>query len=484
MSRKILGLDIQNDAVSAVLVSSGIKGATIEAHDRVPISNESDREKGFAASLEMITKKIDIFGSVCVASFPADLISYRNLKVPFKGNKKISKILPYELEPTLPLPVDDLIIDFHTIKLTEDRGHTDIIAAAVEKSELQSYLDVLSIYDIDPEIVTVRGYPTALCLANLIDESKKWLFIDIDNTKATMFAGMSGNICLMRSFPISSNDIQHTVERFCTNVYQTLTAFEDTLGFDFQPDEILITGCGLDVPGFENHISKILKVPIKQIDLVRDTDVIKHYPLEQSWIPHKNDGAFALALMEIQGNYGLSFRKGPFAPKKFWQEHKKSLIKTGILAAVVAVLAFSNVVLDSYLMNRKLNRLNLQITDTFLSKFPDVKKIVDPLQQMRTKMQEARRNSLFSGETDRNIRTIDILRDISKLVPKAADVNLTRLVIGVNSVVISGNTDTYKSVDIIKSSMEQAELFKKIVISSANIDKSDNRVRFKLKIDL
>jgi len=484
MSRKILGLDIQNDAVSAVLVSSGIKGATIEAHDYVPISNESDRENGLAVSLEMIAKKINIFGSVCVASFPADLISYRNLKVPFKGKKKISKILPYELEPTLPLPVDDLIIDFHAIKRAEDRGHTDIIAASVEKSELQSYLDLLSTFDIDPEIVTVHGYPAALCLANLIDESKKWLFIDIDNTKATMFAGMSGNIRLMRSFPISSDDIQYTAERFCTNVYQTLSAFEDTLGLDFQPDEILITGCGLDVPGFENHLSKFFEIPIKRIDLVRDADVIKHYPSEQSWIPHKNDGAFALALMEIQGNYGLNFRKGLFAPKKFWQEHKKSLIKTGILAAVVAALAFSNVVLDSYLMNKKLNRLNHQITDTFTSKFPDVKRIVDPLQQMRTKMQEARRNALLPGETDRNIRTIDILRDISRLVPKAVDVNLTRLVIGMDSVVISGNTDTYKSVDGIKSSLEQAEFFKKIVISSANIDKSDNRIRFKLKIDL
>jgi hypothetical protein len=50
--------------------------------------------------------------------------------------------------------------------------------------------------------------------------------------------------------------------------------------------------------------------------------------------------------------------------------------------------------------------------------------------------------------------------------------------------VISGDTDTFNSVDGIKNGLEKSNLFKKVVISSANINKSDNRVRFKLKINL
>jgi len=135
-------------------------------------------------------------------------------------------------------------------------------------------------------------------------------------------------------------------------------------------------------------------------------------------------------------------------------------------------------------MNKKLKFLNNQVTDVFTSTFPNVTKIVDPLHQMRTKMQEARKSTLLSGETDRNVRTIDILYNISKFIPKEIDVDFTRMVIGLDSVNISGNTDTFNSVDGIKSRLEQIEFFKKIVISSANIDKTDNRVRFKLKIDM
>ena len=169
MRRKILGLDIRHDAVSAVLIKSGIKGTAIEAHVHVPLSDRKEDEPGWVAPLETIVKKMDISGSVCVASFPADEISYRNIQVPFKGQKKIKKILPYELSPTFPFPTDDLIIDFITVKVPDNINDNNLMAAAVEKSKLQSFLDTLATFNIAPETVTVGGYAAALRLAHTAD---------------------------------------------------------------------------------------------------------------------------------------------------------------------------------------------------------------------------------------------------------------------------------------------------------------------------
>ncbi|MBW2575495.1 MAG: hypothetical protein JRC88_08410 [Deltaproteobacteria bacterium] len=473
MSRKILGLDIRHDAISAVLLKSGIKGTDIEAHVHVPISNQVYMETVLAASLETIVEKIDISGSVCVASFPADEISYRNIQVPFKGRKKIKKILPYELEPTLPFPIDDLIIDFYIIELPDIANRHNIIAAAT-----------LAAFNIEPEIVTVGGYPAALCAAGLVNINENWLFIDIDNNKSTLFAILSRSVCLIRSFPLRSDDSSSKMESLCTNIQRTLSPLEEIIGLDFKPEGAFITGCGLDDFDFDQDMEQSLGFPVKRADLVRDTDIIKEHADSQLWNSHQMDNSFSLALMEIEGTNGLNFRKGPFAAKKIWEEHKKVLIKTGIIAGIVLGLAFFNVVLDSYFMGKNLTRLNNQITGVFTSTFPDVKKIVDPLQQMRIKIQEARKNALLPGVTDKNIRAIDILNNISKLISKNIDVVFTRLVIGAESTVISGDTDTFNSVDSIKNSLEKSDLFQKIIISSANINKSDNRVRFKLKINL
>jgi len=63
-------------------------------------------------------------------------------------------------------------------------------------------------------------------------------------------------------------------------------------------------------------------------------------------------------------------------------------------------------------------------------------------------------------------------------------VDFTRLVIQPENVVISGTTDTFNSVDDIKSRLEQIQYFKKVTISSSNIDRSGEEVRFILKVAL
>ena len=482
MRRKILGLDIRHDAVSAVLLKSGIKGTVIDAHVHVPLTDGKADEPGWVAPLETIVKKMDISGSVCAASFPADEISYRNIQVPFKGQKKIKKILPFELEPTFPFPTDDLIIDFIPVKLPDHINDNNLITAAVEKSKLQSFLDTLATFNIAPETVTVGGYPTAWCLTRILDNRKNWLVVDIDSNKGAIFFILSGTVCLIRSFLIRSDARSYKIKSLCSTIRQTQAALEKMIGLEFDPDGLFITGCGLDDLGFEQDMAQALGLPIERIDLLRDTDLFKHQDPPESWVPLLMDNALSLALMEVEGADGFNFRKGPFASKKFWEENKKGLIQTGVFFALVVALAFFNVFIDSYFMGKKLARLDNQITDIFTSTFPDVKKIVDPVQQMRIKIQAARKKMLFPGETEKSIRTIDILNNISNRIPRETDVTLTRMVIGSENVVISGDTDTFNSVDSIKSRLEEVDSFKKIIISSANINKSDNRVRFNLKI--
>ena len=484
MSRKILGLDIRPDAVSAVLIDSSIKGTVIEAHGYVPLSGRKEDRNGLSASIETIEQKMDISDAICVVSFPADEISFRNIQVPFKGPKKIKKILPYELEPTLLFPVEDLIIDFIHIEIPDLTNTNNLITAAVEKSKLQSFLDTLATFNIEPVIVTVGGYPTAFSLANFLDSHKNWFFVDIDNHKSTIFIILSGRVCLIRSFPIHSAARLYKIKSLCGNIRRTIYALEKILGLDFESNGGFITGCGIDDLGFDKDMEQALGIPIERVDMLRFADILKPQSPPPSWNPSLMDNALSLALMEIEGAKGFNFRKGPFALKKFWEENKKNLIQTGVFFVLVLSLGWFNVFLDSYFMEKRLARLNHQITGIFTSTFPEIKNIVDPVQQMKINIQQAGNNALLPGETEKQIRAIDILNTISKAIPKEMDVILKTFVMGSESVSISGDTDSFNSVDNIKSKLEQTDIFKKIIISAANIDKFDKRVHFKLKVNL
>ena len=90
-------------------------------------------------------------------------------------------------------------------------------------------------------------------------------------------------------------------------------------------------------------------------------------------------------------------------------------------------------------------------------------------------LEEAQKNLTFPGERSASVKTIDILNNISQLTPAKQDVELVSIVVGADTVVISGNTDTFNAVDDMKNELEDADIFKSVSISSANMDQADPR---------
>ncbi len=493
MSRKILGLDIRHDTVSAALLRSGMKGNWIESHIHVPIPDQEDMESGLRAALETVQDKVDTTNTVCVVSFPADRVSYRNIQLPFRDRKKIRQVLPLELEPALPLPIEDMILDFHVIpdhiRDSEAGEHTDIIATGAEVPAIKFYLDMLTSLEMEPELLTIGGYTTALCLAKFSDIPEKCLFMDIDVDRCTAFVIIAREICLIRAFSTRSNP-EFRSKALCTDIQRILTAFGTLYESvsDFHPDGICITGYGLEnnlsVSEFAQDARQLLNIPVRQANLIQDAKaMIKTHPTTMMKTSVQMDNAFALALTEAEGITGLNFRKGPFAVKRQWAEHKQSFVATGIFAALLLIAVGFYMMFTTSGTEKKLAELDQQITSIFKATFPNITRIVDPLHQMQIEIQNIRKEA-FSPKKTGNIRVIDVINNMSTRIPKEIDVEFTRLAIGPDNVLISGNTDTYNAVDEIKSQLEQADIFKEVTISSSNIDRRENRVRFKLRIQL
>jgi len=350
MGRKFFGLDIRSDAVSAVLIDNSIKGNVIEAHLHIPLTvDPEDNSSNFSEALETITEEMTISDAVTAVSFPADQVSYRNIQVPFREPRKIQQVLPFELEPILPFSVDNLVVDFNTLTLPEQSENTGILAATVEKGELALFKENLTAYQIDPQSVCVGGYQTVLCLSQLSDIPDHALFVDIDNRRSTLFAVVSGQIRLVRSFTFRSS-LSMPPGLLSTKIQQTISASEEILGADFEPGAIFLTGQGVRTNEYETHMSEIFDLPVKKIDLVRDADITMLEQPDQSWVPELMDNAFALALSEMVGIDGLNLSKRQFAAKKYWMAHKSKIIRSGILLGVVLVLALVNLI--STLLNK------------------------------------------------------------------------------------------------------------------------------------
>jgi type II secretory pathway component PulL len=482
VSRKVLGINIRKESVSAVLVKTSLRESRIDTHAYIPIPDSEEDPDNIQTALEALTSQIDPVGCDCVVSISADHFSYRILKVPFKEVKKIRMVLPFELEPTIPFPVDDLVIDFIDLESDRPGDQTDLIAVAVPKSDLTPYLNNLAAVKIDPEMITLSGLPSALLLARQADPGEDQLFLEINQTISTLFIVGGGRIKLLRSIPTPVAEETRT-KALGAFVRRTLAAYGELSRSDFQPLDIVMTGSGLNGADFDRDVAGVLDLPANRLNICNHMQIPIDDEDVNPWDPALMDSALSLAMLEIEGIRGLNFHKGQFAAKKLFLKHKKNWIKTGIFAAAVIVLLLFNLITNSYTLNKQLNFYDQQIRSIFQATFPD-QKIVEPFQQMQINVKEAKKNAVVQSGLGPHLRSIDILNAISSSIPETIKVDVTRMVISPETVLISGNTDTFNSVEDIKSNLEQIDFFKRVTISSTNKDRSGKEIRFQLKVEL
>jgi general secretion pathway protein L len=391
-------------------------------------------------------------------------------------------MLPYEIEPLLPYPADELAIDFSVLDGKPSENQTEILAVAIEKSRLASFLADLSAVNVDPERVTVSGLALAVWIGRNADPDQPFLCLDIAETFAALYVVAGDQVRLIRSFPLST-DPASRLRTIRNHIRVTLGAWSETGNLLEGPVELVLSGDGLESLSLE-EVGEGLSVALRKTDLGQELHLAREEPDDDAWDPVCMDGALALALAEIEGIEGLNFHRSQFPGKKVISRYGQNLVKSGALAGAVLVLMFASVIIQGYLMKRRLADLDQQIAAVFAETFPEVKRVTNPYQQMQINLQELQKNTGLAGESLPSVRSIDILKSISDSIPEDISVVIDRMVIGPDTILISGTTGAFNAVDEIKGFLERTTPFKKVTISSANTDRSGKEVNFQLKVDL
>ncbi len=481
MSRQILSIDIRNDAIVAIQLNTGLKIATVDRTATIPIPPPSEDGEPLVEALLQLKDVIDPSSSNVVVSLPPDRILYRKLTVPFKEDNKIKQILPFELEPLLPVDIDTLKFDFHK---NQSIDQTDILAVTIDQSVFQVYMDAFNAANLRPQLIVPGGFALTRYLSELDElSSSQFLVLDMEEDKTTLFAANSGRIELVRRLSSGVHSEQEA-EALALRIRQTLTAMSDHQNEYIVPSKVFITGSGLKIPGAFHQISLALELPTDQLDIPQWMPRLEIGNGSSEWVPERMNGPLALALLEADGRPCANFHRTSSPLRNYWTAYRSYIMAPAILLAAVILIGLSGVVIDNIMLNKRVKKLDSQIEQVYLSTFPNSRITAPPLDLMKSKIRELKKGDASSGQNPTPVRTIDVLLQVSKLIPNNIEVLLTQMTVGGDAVTISGETGDFNSVDDIKNNVEKGELFKQVTIASANMDKSGKKVRFKLKINL
>ncbi|HIG87021.1 MAG TPA: hypothetical protein EYQ25_08260 [Planctomycetes bacterium] len=134
------------------------------------------------------------------------MAAFRRLTVPFSDRAKIEQVLKFEVESDLPQwSIDDVVVDSHV--LTSSENEADLLAVALQKSDLSSPLELCKSAGFEPleaEIEATAVFNAAMS-AGLCNIDDSQLLVHVGDTATAVVVVDSGELRDMRVIHIGAH---------------------------------------------------------------------------------------------------------------------------------------------------------------------------------------------------------------------------------------------------------------------------------------
>jgi len=498
MGIKSLGIDISDGCIAGVVLEQQRKAPVLISRLNLPLPEGAD----CAAVIRDVCAQLEWREGVCVCGLPFSMLSVRNLILPFNDVKKIAQALPFELEEQLIVPLDAVTYDFCPSRRT-DQGSL-IVAFAVEKELLGGLLEALQ-GAADPDAAT----PAMAALADQISARSRdggnFLVAHADLHSTTMafvvdkvpifyrrlshpeqmilhppFVFVDGEATV-----VNAEAAEECVRLLSQAIGRSLDYFRTESREQEPPERVLLAGPLAGVEGMADILASSLGLPVEMVDLLRLARISCTAEQREQWRNSHDDRALALSLQGLKKG-GVNLRRQAFAKKRSFYASRKQLVAA--VAAVVLLLAcgLGYTANDYRRLQRRDKALGDEMTAIFKSAFPGVVKIQDPYVEMQSRLKAAHGPGAPTPMVLADRRTLDLLADVSARIPETLALRVSRLSIDRESVLIKGTTDTFNSVETIKSLLAASPKYKSVQIVSATADKEkkNGAIRFEVQLQL
>ena len=264
VSAKIGAIEFFGDEVRVAVIKTGRKlPVVLEVHSGKAVY-ETPEEKfpALVHALDTVLDALDTHPATYVLCLPSISTIVRSLNIPFKGVNRVAKAVPFEIEPHLAFPLEDLLLD-HSV-VTEIDGTTEVLAVGVRRQSLEEQLRVLEAVGVEAELAAVDAAGMTALWQGTQKNTRGLRAVLHVRAENTVLAVMFNNvIAYFRNLHFGANQICENPVPLAREVQNTLRAFLanwraggeisvlSISGIELRSDEIQIfedtLGCQVDV---------------------------------------------------------------------------------------------------------------------------------------------------------------------------------------------------------------------------------------------
>ena len=266
----VAAVEFAGDEVRLAVVKTGGRVPRVLELDacRAEYADAEQRREAMIEAVKTLVQRMKhrpVTYVLCVSSSHSVV---RTLTIPFRGARKVAAAVPFELEPYLAFPIEELAVDYCTV-LDAD-GQTDVLAVGLRRSVIEEQLAILESAGIDPEGVDLDA-PGLTGFWRRVSPNAKGLHaaLHVRDDGSTLAVVYNKTLAYFRYLHVSAEEVAAHPGVTVREVQNSIRAFQAGWRGPGEIASLTVTGCEptdavrasfeaqFDVPvSFENLLSK------------------------------------------------------------------------------------------------------------------------------------------------------------------------------------------------------------------------------------
>jgi general secretion pathway protein L len=467
MPQRIVSLEITDAELKAAVVQTSFRDYKVAAFYRESLNGGAEEH------IKRFLEQHAAPGDTILSVLPGDRVTWRTFFLPFRDSKKLAQTVPFELESNVPFGLDEVVVDYQILR--RDRVGTTVLAALVQKADLEQHLDLLQKSGADPKVIDLGPLATLNTLGLVPDLPPTCAFLDFGPHATTVAIyrerELAGLRTLTRGTPmaaaVNGGGVPHLddAEGLVHDVRWTLLALNGAPLDDDMP--CYLAGDTLTLDALEPLLAAI-PLSLRRLDKLRLRNID---PTVGAQAPAFSP-SLGLALREVSptNTIGVNFRRGEFTFHRSQQELRRALRSVVALGLAVLVLTVADMIVKHQMLARQAAAVDAEIDKVYRAALgPGTPHVANPKAALQEETENLRhRVDLLSDVVPVSSATsIDILRAAASAVPNNIRIDCEDYSMDPDEVRVNCNTESYDAVESIKAGLEKTGFFKEVAVKSA-----------------
>lgn len=451
-------------------------------------------------ALVAILKRVGKYDEIHTV-LPSSIVVFKELKLPFVSRDKISMVIGFEIEPLLPFPLREAIIDFIITREIPEEKSSEIIVTAVQKQHMINHIALFEAAGVNPTVITVdmicvyglyrhidayKNIQGGAALISITSHSTAIAFM-VDGQLKTVRTISKGMVAFTKQITQQLNNssteiidyllrfgveesgdnaeytaiIQKVISEWWDAVNFTLVSFSGQL-LNRQPiTKIIFLGNGALIKGL---ITFIAQKTNSACELFTTQDVIQNpiCTVKNSNIitPLTVISASSTLPLPIIVDYNLK-------QKEFATQDDSLLLRQGIVLAFITIVLFALLISHYFIQTNKLQKAvyksEQHVLNALVSTFKDLenaKKLDEELiDDARAELEEKQKRWFAFSQQSRASILQYLLELSSKIDRKSIGLIVEQITIGEGILTLKAEVKDYEALKTFERELEQSQLF-------------------------